>query len=75
MTNHDGLAWSAEFATLVGRLSPRFGRAEPRRRLAACLCGLLAPVERKNGWPRQPAAGRGAGVPEPSALECRCGPG
>ena len=56
-TKHDGLAWSAEFAALLGRLDARFGRAEPRRRLADYLRGLLAPVERKNGWQLAEAAG------------------
>jgi hypothetical protein len=32
------------------RLRPRFRRAEPRRRVGAFLRGLVAPVERKNGW-------------------------
>ncbi len=41
----------------MGRLGPRFGRVEPRRRLAAYLRGLLAPVERKNGWQLAEAAG------------------
>ena len=81
----DGAAWSEEFAALLARLGPRFGRVEPRRRAAAYLQGLLAPVERKNGWQLAEAAGdrdagRGAGVPEPGALGRRrrcatiCGP-
>ena len=37
--------------------APRFGRVEPRRRAAAYLKGLLAPVERKNGWQLAAAAG------------------
>ena len=45
-TMEDGSAWSAEFAALLARLGPRFGRVEPRRRAAAYLRGLLAPVER-----------------------------
>jgi hypothetical protein len=45
-TIDDGSAWSAEFAALLARLGPRFGRVEPRRRVAAYLRGLLAPVER-----------------------------
>jgi SRSO17 transposase len=53
----EGLAWSEEFAALMGRLGPRFGRVEPRRRAAAYLRGLLAPVERKNGWQLAEAAG------------------
>jgi SRSO17 transposase len=53
----DGAAWSDEFASLMMRLGPRFGRVEPRRRAAAYLRGLLAPVERKNGWQLAEAAG------------------
>jgi hypothetical protein len=49
-TMDDGAAWSAEFAALLERLGPRFGRVEPRRRVAAYLRGLQATVERKNGW-------------------------
>ena len=42
--------WTEGFEALLVRLGPRFGRVEPRRRLSAYLRGLLAPVERKNGW-------------------------
>src|SRR5512142_1734196 len=35
---------------LVERIAPRFFRIEPRHRAMAYLQGLLAPVERKNGW-------------------------
>ena len=45
-TIDNGSAWSEEFAALLGRLGPRFGRVEPRRRAAAYLKGLLAPVAR-----------------------------
>jgi SRSO17 transposase len=55
--NDDAAAWSEEFAALLARLGPRFGRVEPRRRAAAYLQGLLAPVERKNGWQLAEAAG------------------
>jgi hypothetical protein len=44
-TMDDGAAWSDEFAVLLRRPGPRFGRVEPRRRAAAYLKGLLAPVE------------------------------
>ena len=54
---NDGRVWVDEFTALLARLGPRFGRAEPRRRLAAYLRGLLAPVERKNGWQLAEAAG------------------
>lgn len=53
----DGSAWSVEFSALLQRLEPRFGRVESRRRVAAYLKGLLAPVERKNGWQLAEAAG------------------
>lgn len=56
-TTDDGTAWSAEFAALMGQLGQRFGRVEPRQRVAAYLRGLLAPVERKNGWQLAEAAG------------------
>jgi SRSO17 transposase len=42
---------------LAQRLAPRFLRAEPRRRALAYLRGLLAPLERKNGWQLAEAAG------------------
>jgi SRSO17 transposase len=32
------------------RIAPRFKRAEARKRVGRYLRGLLAPVERKNGW-------------------------
>lgn len=35
---------------LVGLVAGRFGRVEPRRRVGAYLRGLLAGLERKNGW-------------------------
>lgn len=35
---------------LSGRIAPRFGRAEVRQRVGQYLRGLLASVERKNGW-------------------------
>jgi SRSO17 transposase len=53
----DTAAWAAELERLGARLAPRFARVEPRRRLLAYLRGLLAPVERKNGWQLAEAAG------------------
>jgi SRSO17 transposase len=49
--------WARGLDELADRLAPRFGRVEPRRRLAACLRGLLAPIERKNGWQLAEVAG------------------
>src|SRR3954469_11549652 len=49
--------WARDLDELAGRLAPRFGRVEPRRRALAYLRGLLAPVGRKNGWQLAEAAG------------------
>jgi SRSO17 transposase len=49
--------WARALDELMGRLGPRFGRVEPRRRALAYLRGLLAPLERKNGWQLAEAAG------------------
>ena len=53
----DAVAWAAELERLGARIAPRFGRVEPRRRALAYLRGLLAPIERKNGWQLAEAAG------------------
>src|SRR3954454_3837212 len=42
--------WAEELEAVAGRIAPQFGRAEPRRRALTYLQGLLAPLERKNGW-------------------------
>src|SRR4051812_49679070 len=42
--------WARGLDELVERIAPRFCRIEPRRRGRAYLQGLLAPIERKNGW-------------------------
>src|SRR5215472_16463689 len=39
------------------RIGPRFRRAEARNRVRRVLSGLLAPVERKNGWQLAEALG------------------
>jgi len=44
-----GVGW-AGWMRLVGLIAGRFGRVEPRRRVGAYLRGLLAGLERKNGW-------------------------
>ena len=49
--------WAAHLDDLVTRIAPRFSRIEPRRRARAYLQGLLAPLERKNGWHLAEAAG------------------
>ena len=58
MTTADDLQiWVAGLDALFGRVAGRFGRAEPRRQARAYVTGLLAPVERKNGWQLAEAAG------------------
>ena len=49
--------WAAQLDDLCTRIAPRFSRIEPRRRAGAYLQGLLAPLERKNGWHLAEAAG------------------
>ena len=49
--------WPRELDALAARIAPRFVRAEPRRRALAYLRGLLAPLERKNGWQLAEAVG------------------
>jgi len=46
----DLAGWVAALDALVELISGRFRRAEPRRRVGAYLRGLLAGLERKNGW-------------------------
>src|ERR687898_2876151 len=53
----EAAGWAEELERLVARLGPRFGRVEVRRRALAYLQGLLAPIERKNGWQLAEAAG------------------
>jgi len=41
---------AADLDRVHERIAGRFGRAEPRARVRECLCGLVAGLERKNGW-------------------------
>jgi SRSO17 transposase len=41
------------------RIAGRFGRAEPRARVREYVCGLVAGLERKNGWTLAEHAGEG----------------
>src|SRR6266702_3907708 len=47
-------------ADLSLRIAPHFGRVEVRRRVGRYLRGLLASVERKNGWQLAEELGEGA---------------
>jgi SRSO17 transposase len=57
VTQTDVRGWADGLDGVVDRIAPRFGRAEPRQRARAYLRGLLAPVERKNGWQLAEAVG------------------
>ena len=57
VTRAEAARWARGLEEVAGRIAPRFARAEPRRRAVAYLRGLLAPVERKNGWQLAEAAG------------------
>jgi hypothetical protein len=45
-------AWARGIEVVHGRISGRFRRQEPRRRVLDYLKGLISPIERKNGWHR-----------------------
>lgn len=49
--------WEEAFAAFHARFAPCFRRAEVRARSQRYLRGLLAPVERKNGWQLAEAVG------------------
>src|SRR4051812_19433045 len=49
--------WRAELDGLLARFGRLFARAEPRGQAGRYLEGLLAPVERKNGWQLAEAIG------------------
>ena len=49
--------WRAELDGLLARFGRLFVRAEPREQAGRYLEGLLAPVERKNGWQLAEAIG------------------
>jgi SRSO17 transposase len=57
VTQTDVQGWAEGLDGVVERIAPRFGRAEPRRRARAYMRGLLAPIERKNGWQLAEAVG------------------
>ncbi|HEV2125458.1 MAG TPA: IS701 family transposase [Chloroflexota bacterium] len=43
-------AWQEELNALHNRIAPHFPRPEVRSRAGRYLAGLLAPIERRNGW-------------------------
>lgn len=50
-------AWHDELTALQERVAPHFRRPEARTRAGRYLAGLLAPVERRNGWQLAEALG------------------
>ena len=50
--------WQAGLDDLFALVAGRFGRVEPRRLAFAYIRGLLAPLERRNGWTIAEHAGR-----------------
>jgi SRSO17 transposase len=53
-------AWAAGLDELGVRVGRRFGRVEPRRQAMTYVRGLLAGLERKNGWTLAEFAGDSA---------------
>ncbi|MFV2013465.1 IS701 family transposase, partial [Micromonospora sp. LOL_027] len=58
-------SWDAGLEELFFRFAHRFERVEPRRRAWAYMRGLLAPLERRNGW----TLAEQAGCPAPGLME------
>ena len=50
MTEEELNEWAEDFEAFQARFAPIFGRKEPRQQAQKYVRGLLAPVERKNGW-------------------------
>jgi SRSO17 transposase len=50
MNDVDVMLWRKELNQLFERVGQRFARAEPRQRMTRYVDGLLAELERKNGW-------------------------
>ncbi|MCM8735764.1 IS701 family transposase [Azospirillum sp. A1-3] len=53
----EAASWASDLEALATRIGPRFCRPEARERARRYLAGLLAPLERKNGWHLAEAAG------------------
>lgn len=57
--------WNFELESLFSRMHPLFYRTESRKHAEQYVRGLLAPLQRKNGW----TIAEYAGEPEPAALQ------
>ena len=65
VTKDDLRAWDAEFSRICELISPLFYRTDSKAHAVRYLRGLLAPLERKNGW----TMSEFAGLREPKALQ------
>lgn len=65
VTASDLAAWDAEFNDICKRIGPLFYRTDSRAHAVRYLRGLLAPLERKNGW----TIAEYSGLHEPKALQ------
>jgi SRSO17 transposase len=61
----DLASWSAEFEYVTERIAPLFVHPKSRTHARQYLSGLLAPIERKNGW----TIAQHVGEKEPKALQ------
>jgi SRSO17 transposase len=65
VTRADLAAWEKEFNSVCSRIEPMFAHPKSRQHARQYLEGLLAPIERKNGWTIAEAAGE----KEPKAMQ------
>jgi SRSO17 transposase len=65
VTRADLDAWEAEFENVCSLISPLFYRPESRNHARQYLRGLLAPIQRKNGW----TIAEYSGEKEPKAMQ------
>jgi len=65
VTKEDLAVWDQEFQDACGRLDELFYRTDSRVHARHYVRGLMAPLERKNGW----TIAEYAGEPEPKALQ------
>ena len=65
VTLEDVNRWNTDLEDLLGRVTPLFYRTESRRHAEQYLRGLLAPLQRKNGW----TIAEHVGEREPKALQ------
>lgn len=65
VTRADLDEWESELESVFARMRPLFYRTESRRHAEQYVRGLLAPIQRKNGW----TIAEYVGEPEPTALQ------